>query len=137
MALAFFRNKNTDAAKQKLVVLHAPIFPRAASAFERSQGQDFHSFIHDGNSLWRDSAIDEALRDILAIRDKPFDRRVARPRNPTFSQWKSDSARQKNRQPFVCACQPCRGERLSLVEMHKLEAIACQQSADGRGCRDP
>src|SRR5690242_10161393 len=90
--LAFLRCKYTDAAKQKLILLHLPMFTRLLSLLWRRQMRDFHSFIYDGNSFRSDTRIDQALRNILAISNKSRDRSIARMRSPAFSKGKSDPA---------------------------------------------
>src|SRR5438046_7994112 len=63
MPLAFFRYKDADAAKQEFMVLDSPVASGATPSFRRRR-RDFHAFVHDGNPLWHDSAIGQALRDI-------------------------------------------------------------------------
>src|ERR1700746_3936742 len=92
MLLAFFRNEDSDAAKQKLILLHAPMTSRLVSLLQGRQRRNFHAFVHDGNSFGGNSAIHQALRDILAVGDKPFDHRVSLSRNPALSQWKTNPA---------------------------------------------
>src|SRR5215472_1292852 len=134
MPLALLRNKHAYAAKQKLVILHMPVTSRAGSSLMGGQRGDFDAFVHYGDSFGGDSASDQALCNILAVGHKPFDRRVARTRNPTTSQWEANPARQKKRQLLVGAGQPSRRQSVGLVQVRKVEAVVREQSAYLRGC---